>query len=177
MVRWLLVLMLFAWPLAAGCQRGDASYFNDEQFAEWRARYLLGEEPAGAQGVLDVGETLKSPSEVVLVGQIGGVQAQSPWSEGQASFMIVDPSVMAEIEGHDHAHCQDSGCAFCAKTEDNIQSLALVQFLDDSGQVLRVDARRLFDLKEKQTVVVRGRASVHKLGFLVVAADGLYVRR
>jgi hypothetical protein len=40
-----------------------------------------------------------------------------------------------------------------------------------------IDARNLFNVSEKQMVVVRGQAHVNTLGCLVVAANGIYIRK
>ncbi len=43
--------------------------------------------------------------------------------------------------------------------------------------ILNINTQRLFELKTHQIVVVRGRARTNELGNLIVAANGLYVRR
>ncbi|NQT41455.1 MAG: hypothetical protein HQ581_28460, partial [Planctomycetes bacterium] len=53
---------------------------------------------------------------------------------------------------------------------------ALVKLVDDSGKVLATDARQLLQVKELQTVVVRGTAKRDQQGNLTVIADGIFVR-
>ena len=158
--------------------------------AELRQKYVLGDEPADATGVVELKEAYKEPLDVVLVGQIGGVD--NPWTKGQASFVITDPSALAVEEepaagdktksaahaahhsapGHDPATCP-----FCSKKFDPAAALALVKFNNAEGGVLSVDAQELFQLKKDQLVVVRGRAEQDPAGYLVVTAQGIYVRR
>src|SRR5688500_1528406 len=99
-----MVFALLLCPITAliGCGPAGVS----PEVAQQRERYLLSEEPSGAVGVLDVREAESLPELVTLVGKIGGTT--SPWSPGQASFVITDPSAAAE--GHDD--CGDD-CPFC----------------------------------------------------------------
>lgn len=160
---WKLCPFLVLWSLACGT--------DNTQLDTQRAKYLLADEPPGAVGILDLRESISGDQRVVLVGQIGGIT--DPWSRGQASFVIVDPVALMEGEGHS----QDCDCPFCRQSSEETEGLALVQFVDDSGEVLSVDAQRLFGVSQDQMVVVQGRAKLDQLGHLVVAAHGLYVRR
>jgi len=160
-----------------GCQESVARY-DPAKLAAARKQFLLEEEPEGVEGVLDVQENYQSPREVVLVGQIGGVA--NPWTPGKAAFILADPITLSEIKSSATDHvCSDPACKFCARQKVNQlkEGLAAVEFQDDRGQVLPMDARNLFDVSEKQVVVVCGKAHVNDLGCLVVAANGLYVRR
>ena len=163
----LAVAMLSVLGLASGCSR------TESEMAAARAKFLLAEEPADAQGVLDLREGAVT-GDVVVVGRVGGVS--QPWSKGQALFVISDPTA-----GGDDGHvCTDDGCPFCAKKKEaqaETEAIAVVQFVDDQGQVLPLDARQLFDLKVQQTVVVRGKAKVDDLGSIILSANGLYIRR
>ena len=120
-------------------------------------------------------EGLVGEKEIVVLGTIGGVA--DPWEKGRAAFMIADPST-ASVEDEDAHVCTDESCPFCAKNKTpESEMLALVRFVDERGQVIAVDARELFGLRADDLVVVRGRARVDELGYLVVVADGLYIRR
>jgi hypothetical protein len=126
-----------------------------------------------------------SEMDVVLVGAVGGVPNPSeqanpefPFSTGKAAFFLADPEFVAEAEEHAHQHAEGEECAFCeAHAHESAHALALVQFPDERGKPLAVDARDLFELKEKETVVVRGKAKIDPSGLLTVDATGLYVRR
>lgn len=160
-----------------GCQR-NAPTVDTATTVAARDRYLLDDEPEGVEGVLDVQESYSAPRDVVLVGKIGGVD--NPWTSGKAAFILADPIALAEKASTDANHgCDDPGCKFCArkKADELKEGLAVVEFKDDQGQVVAIDARQLFNVDESHMVVVRGRAHVNELGCLVVAADGLYVRK
>ena len=176
--RRLTACLFVAVVATTGCQH-SVETVDPQLIAQARSQFVLDDEPAGVEGVLDVQETFESPRSVVLVGKIGGVE--NPWSQGRASFVIADPVVLAEATDDTEAEheCSDAGCKFCARkaAEKAREGLAFVQFVDESGQVVPIDARKLFDLQEEQTVVVVGHAEMDGLGCLIVSADGLYVRR
>jgi len=123
--------------------------------------------------------------EVNMVGHIGGLA--NPWAEAQPEFpfaktqavlFLADPQGVIENEASGHAHAPGEECAFCAAhAADQADMLAMVQFVDENGDVLPMDVRQLFDVKEQDMVVVRGRARVTAGGILVVDAQGLYIRR
>lgn len=125
------------------------------------------------------------PREVALLGVVGGVtnpfkesRPEFPFAEGEALFYLADVGVVAEAEADGHQHAPGEECAFCAAhAEDNSKLLAVVQFRDENGKLWQVDARDLFDLKEGETVVVRGVASLGAGDTILVDAEGLYVRR
>jgi hypothetical protein len=160
-------------PLLAGCQESDAKAKVD--VAKHRSRLILVEEPDGGQGVEDTRDAMPREGEFVVVGRVGG--RPEPWTKGQASFFVADASLILASDGkHD---CDDPSCAYCSKSEALAQKkmLALVQFVDEDGQVVPVNAQELFDIKENDMVVVRGTAKIAKDKWLVITANGLYVRR
>jgi len=91
-------------------------------------------------------------------------------------------------DGHDHdaaehghaaesksAHKDDCPCPFCANgKEAPIQ--AIVQFSDDSGSPIQIDARKLFDLMGDEIIVVKGTANL-TVGMLMIDAKQIHVRR
>jgi hypothetical protein len=172
-----LVWWCVVWFLAAaGCQPSD-----DPQVLQQRQKYLLAEEPTGAMGVIEAHAQLAAqptadPQPLVLVGRVGAGHDQT-WDPGNAAFVVIDPA--AEIPSHDHgAGHDDDNCPFCqAEQKSRTDSTALIKVTDESGQLVPVDARKLFSLVEGQIVVVRGSASIDGLGNLVIAAQGIYPRR
>jgi hypothetical protein len=123
--------------------------------------------------------------DVVMVGTVGGVPNPStqshpefPFAKRQAVFFLADPEAAAEYEEHAHQHAPGEECAFCsANAAEAGHMVAVVQFSNKDGKPLAADVRDLFDLKEKDTVVVKGKAKLAPGGMLTVDATGLYVRR
>lgn len=143
-----------------------------------------------------------APQNVTVIGHIGGVS--DPWDRGRAAFMISDTTAghshshdhdhdhdhdhahghdhdhdhdHAHDHAHDHSHEDGHNCPFCERAKPGTKSLAIVQFVDEKGEVLPIDARELFNLKEKQTVVVQGLAMIDALGNLVISATGIFVQQ
>lgn len=123
--------------------------------------------------------------EVAMVGQIGGLanpweetQPEFPFSTHYAVFFLADPQAVAEHAEAGHVHAPGEECAFCAAhAAENSELFAMVRLVDEAGKVLPVDSRELFDIKEGDTVVVKGSAQIVEGGMLVVKADGIYVRK
>lgn len=163
-------LTLIAALTLAGCSPSAAPL--DPKLSAERERLLLKDEPSEPVGIMELREGGLKEKTVTLFGKIGG-RGQT-WSPNSAEFMLSDPT--ADVgSGH---QCSDGDCAFCRnKRSKTPEPFAIVQFHSEDGQLLPVDARRLLSLEDSQMVVVRGKASVDTLGNLVVAADGIYVRR
>lgn len=113
---------------------------------------------------------LAAGEEVWVVGRIFAGDFE-PWENGQASFLI---SELPE-QGHGAGHDADN-CPFCKRKAAQAPK-AMVRFRDEAGQTLAVDARKLFDIKTQDVVVVRGTATVGELNTLIIDATSLYVRR
>ncbi len=173
MFRMFLTTTILASALSAvtgcgGSSSGDAS--PDDSAAG--AKYVLDTEPKDAQDVIGAKDNAKDDEPIVVVGRIGG--SADPWVEGKAAFSIVDCSLKAcsDIEGDQCSIPWD----YCCETDKLPGATALVKLVDDSGKVLATDARKLLQVKELQTIVVRGTAKRDKQGNLTVIADGVFVR-
>jgi len=123
--------------------------------------------------------------DVLIVGTIGGLanpweetQPDYPFTKNQASFFLADPGAIAELEASGHVHAPGEECAFCeAHAADSSALLAMVRFLDKNGQVLPIGVSQMFDVEERDTVVIQGTARIVAGGMMVVDATGIYVRR
>ena len=135
-------------------------------------KFVLAEEPADAKTVLEVREESKDGDAVVIVGRIGG--DRDPWVTDRASFLIVDPTLIPcnERKGDNCPTPWD----YCCDSDVLAKSKATIKFVDDAGKTLANDARQLFNVKELQTVVVKGQAKRDEAGNLTVLASGLFVR-
>ena len=135
-------------------------------------KYRLASEPAGAKGVKEVKASSKDEDEVTVVGRIGG--DVNPWIDGQAAFLIVDPSLKPCNEKDDDA-CP-TPWDYCCDTDQLPECKAMVKVGGPDGKTVATDARQLLSLKELQTVIVHGRAKRDEAGNLTVLADGVFVR-
>lgn len=161
------MLFVLAALCTVGCTGG-----NDARLETHRQQFLLDEEPSEIVTILDIQETDGGLADAAVVGRIGGIK--NPWTKGKAEFVITDPGVFIEESAHD----ADCDCPFCQRDKsDPLHGRAMVQFTDERGDVVPIDARKLFDVEEQQMVVVQGRADRDGQGNVVIAARGLYIRR
>ncbi len=170
---------------------GCGASIDPKVAAELRGKYLLQEEPADPQGLLDLSELMKGQEEkpLVVIGMIGGVA--DPWTKNKTSFIITDPAAVEADEsadakadskahahkGHDHKDHDPATCPFCSKKIKEPEALALIEFRNSEGKVLPYDAQQLFGVQKQQLVVVKGKVRQDASGYWLVAADGIYVRR
>mgnify|MGYP001818645546 CR=1 FL=1 len=172
----LTIVCLVVVPLA-GCQRQasppTAPTNQTGNLDVDRAGFLLADEPAGGETVIVVREDAENDDDVVVIGRIGG--GANPWIEGRAAFSIVDPSLKAcsDIPGDMCEKPWD----YCCETELLPSAMALVKVVDDDGKTVEIDARRLLNVKELSTVVVKGRAQRDDSGNLTVLATGVFVKK
>jgi hypothetical protein len=145
---------------------------EQSQISSQGQRFVLADEPAGAQGILDYRESKPVAGEVSLIGRVG--LATLKWSNQSAMFVITDPSEALDPGQH---VCNDENCPFCKAKAAGHPSRAIVMLIGDDGQVPAVPAKKLLPLEEGQTVVVSGHAEINEQGDLVVHAKRLYVRR
>ena len=187
----LLAVVLLA---TTGCEKTDSSLpagMTEQQVADYRETLLTTEEPADAQAVIEVRDTLRgsgeegaepSKGQVTVIGVIGSMPnpytAEAapafPWVDGFAAFSLVDPSTVAQFEGHQHAEGEE--CMFCAgNARKLVDTVAQVRFRDPKGEPIAARADKLLGLREGDTVVVVGTGSI-ELGSLVVDAQKVYVK-
>jgi hypothetical protein len=138
---------------------------------ETESPLILKKEPKGAVDILALRKDAKDQQDVVVVGRIGG--RPNPWVKGAAVFPLVDRSLKAcnEIPGDTCETPWD----YCCEA-DLAKATVLVMFVDESGKVIKKDARELLKVKELQTVVVLGKVKRDKTGNVTVLASKLHVR-
>ena len=159
--------------LLAGCSQSNepvGSGSADRGSDPAGSKYVLAAEPAGALGIVEARETVQNDDEVVLIGRIGG--DTDPFVEGIAAFTLVDLSLEP---------CPaDEGCPtpwdYCCDLSKLPSHKATVKVVDQQGQLVSVDARKLLGVDALATVVVRGTAKRDEAGNLTVLADGVYLK-
>ncbi len=162
--------------------------------AAQKTRLQLADQPNDAEQVLTLQKRLVAAKkqtdapkthDVIVTGRIGGMpnvwpdtHPHFPWYDGQASFFMVDSKVAAQFDAHTKRHGSGSECTFCkSRAAKNADAIAVVNFVDERGEILRVDSRKLLELKENQTVTIRGKAKLLAGSMVVIDADGIYVSR
>jgi len=146
-----------------------------------RGRLLLAAEPTGAlspsaaKAKLAAKDAAPGPQPIAIAGRIGA-KGMEPFLEGKASFVLME--IPADDHGAKPGHDSDN-CPFCKKRSANAPLVA-VQFLGADGQVVPLDARKLFNVAKGTDVVVTGKAVFDpKLAIPVIqlTADGIHVRQ
>ena len=167
------VLCALATPLATGCgSQSNASTQSSTSAQVDGAKYLLPDEPEGAMGVIEARQLSEDGQELVLVGRIGG--AANPWVEGRAAFTLLDPSMLVVDPEEGMAKgqlCTDDCCA-----TERLECTTIVKFVDASGALVAIDARKLLGVSEDDMVVVKGTAKRDKSGNFQLLATGLHIR-
>jgi hypothetical protein len=183
----LLMATLLATSIGSVC---DAS--EDADVSAHRSRLTLSESPKDAAEVLTVVKRLAAEKnrpggqkvlDVVVVAQIGGMpnvwpdtHPHFPWYPGQASFFIVDNKVAKQFAQHAKHHGGHDNCTFCQQlAAKNVNAIAVVNLVDAEGKTLPIDVRKVVDLKEQQTVTLRGKAKLLAGSLLQIDADGIYL--
>lgn len=140
---------------------------------EAKAKYLLASEPAGAKNVIEVKKAAKDGDEVVVVGRIGG--SEKPFT-GRAAFTIVDVKFKPcnEIEGD---NCPTPWDYCCDPPNELAKGTVLIKLVDTAGKTLADDAKQLLDVKELQTVVVKGQTRRDEGNGISVVASGIFIKK
>ena len=169
-----ILFIVFASLFNAGCRESPAGAAAS---AYDGSKFLLPAEPEGSRNVIAVRESSKDGDEVVIVGRIGG--SLNPWVDDRVAFSVVDPSLLAcsdEKEEGESCSCQ-TPWDYCCETDKLPGAMALVKFVESDGSVVKHDARKVFDLVELQTVVIKGKAQRDDAGNLTILASGMFVRK
>jgi len=175
--NWTTATLLIVVIAFAGCQQESSTpatqAWNTNSSSIDGENFLLSAEPVAAENVIKVREAAQDGDEVTIVGRIGG--GENPWIEGRAAFSIVDGSLKAcsDIPGDQCTKPWD----YCCETTKLPTSTALVKVVDENGDLVKVDARQLLEVRELSTVIVKGKADRDDAGNLTVLASGVYVKK
>ena len=142
------------------------------------AKVLLDTEPTDVGGIIELKSAMitgiaASGDQTAVAGRV--VNGQD-WEPDQAMFLVRDLQA-DELHAHDHGDGDHSDCAFCQAKEKETGALALIQVIDETGQVLGTDARQLLGLQENEVVVAQGSGTIDEDGTLVFAASKIYIRK
>lgn len=139
-----------------------------------RQRLVTESEPSDERPIPEIRDGLKSGTidadgRVVVRARINAGDFP-PFAEGTAAFVITDAT------GHDGDESHNPHqCPFCKR--DILSQMARVEFPDESGKVIRIDSRKLFNVKEFDLLVVEGQGRFDEDDMLIITASKMYVRR
>jgi hypothetical protein len=158
-----------------------------------RERLILAQPPENPQSVLAIQKKfvaeknrpdLPKERDVVVIGQVGGMpnvwpdtHPNFPFYPRQASFFLVDAKIAAQFAQHARQHGGAENCVFCRQlAAKNVNAIAIVNLVGADGKIVEIDSRELANLKENQSVTLRGKARLIAGNLLVIDADGIYVK-
>ncbi|HBV61523.1 MAG TPA: hypothetical protein DEF45_00730 [Rhodopirellula sp.] len=163
--------ILFLGVFVVGCDTKE-SVTNSGGVPSDGGKYILTTEPADPQTPTEIKESITEPTLVAITGRIHAGDVE-PFQDGVASFLI------SQLPEGDHAEDDPDhadNCPFCKRKLKNAPK-ALVRILDDSGEVMTVDARKLLGIAKGDVVVVRGSATfLEPVNTVQVDAEGIFVR-
>ena len=164
-------LIVFAGIFAAGCGTKEL-VTSSGKLPAGGGKYILATEPSDPQTPTEVKESVTEPTLVAITGRIDAGDVE-PFQDGVASFLI------SQLPEGDHAEGDPDpadNCPFCKRKLTNAPK-AVVRILDDSGEVMTVDARKLLGIAKGDVVVVRGSATfLEPVNTVQVDAEGIFVR-
>ncbi len=166
--------------LRAGCALFAAALFclpgcstEDPLLRSLRERFVLSAEPTEPTTIEDAKARVSEKPNVEFVGRIAADENEA-FTPGKATFVVTE--ILPGEDGHGGKYHADN-CPFCKRKAAEAPRAA-VQFVDATGEMLAVDARKLFGIGPGDTVVVRGSGELMtELDLFVVTADGVYLRR
>ena len=168
-LNWMLLGLV---AVAVGCNNASptAQSGGTNMSVDGTSQFTLSVEPADAMPVGAARESVQNDDSVTLVGTIGG--SMKPFVDGLVAFTIVDPKV---------PYCSgDDTCPtpwdYCCTQDQVKENIATVKFVDQEGNLVEGDARKLLNVSELSTVVVQGKAKRDEQGNLTVTANKIFVR-
>lgn len=148
-------------PASVGC-RGE----HDSTYADLKRKVLLAELPSDVSSLSEAYATYEEAKRVRVVGRIYS-SLGSPFDPDSAVFNFI------ELPKPGHSHDDPGDCPFCKRDMDNAAQ-AIVQVVQDSGEILKPSADVLFGLSKNQDLVVEGTTT--KVGdVMVISAIALHV--
>ncbi|MCA9186522.1 MAG: hypothetical protein KDA99_12915 [Planctomycetales bacterium] len=152
--------------LVIGCAK------EDPRVLEMRRRLSMESEPADVTTIEEAKNSLHEHPNVLIAARIVDDEYEA-FIDRQAAFIVT------EIVPDDHTHGGNehdaANCPFCSRKANALR--AAVQFVDDSGKPIGIDARELFSIHQGDTVVVAGKGElIPGLDMLQITAERIFVR-
>ncbi len=153
---------------------GEATQSTDTALSEPAASDLFLETaPESAQPIASLVQTAQPGDSVTVSGQIGGTT--EPFGEGYALFMLADESLVFCNEMSDEDHCPTPWDACCEDPDKLRNSRAMIQIVDEAGEVRTGSLKGDTRLRELDSIVLSGTViRSQEDGGLVINARKLY---
>ena len=115
---------------------------------------IASQKPTDAISITTAKAQLKAGQPITIKGRIGG--RVDPFISGRAAMIIADSEAITACDAMDDDHCT-TPWDFCCEDKNAVaQATALVQVVDNNGQVVKNDLKGLGGLQPGSYVVVEG---------------------
>ncbi len=150
----------------SGCTEG-----TDPKILSARKLSQLSDSPGKAESIKLAREASDKDEEFIISGKVGVRDLNQWWVDGFATFWITEAG-QEEANHGGPGHDPDS-CPFCKRKWK--ETVAVIQCIDKNANVIPIDAKTLFDLKEGDFVTVKGKGEIDDSGILNVKTSGVYI--
>lgn len=164
---WLLLVLPVAYLSLAGCGQSIPP-----ELLSIRERLLLEQEPQGAITIEQARLQVAEDPGVTLTVKVGNRNFTNWSEEKQATFYVSEGFPGSDYNvGPDH---DASTCPFCKRKWKEENSLAVVQVVNEAGDVLPLSAESIFNLTPGRTLTIKGQGLIDESGVLLVRLSGLF---
>ena len=176
-MRSTLLTLMCVGLLTVGCDRDSATSTTNPSEARptsVASKHLLSDEPSDAIALTEAAESLGSESKsITLIGKIDAGEF-SAFQEAEATFMLSElPQDGHGVDDPDH----EDNCPFCKRRAANAPK-AIVQIVDDEGNVIPTDARQLLGVQKGDRVIASGNATFDdSVNAITVQCEKIYLLR
>lgn len=166
----LLLVLVVALPALEGCGQSVPP-----EVLAIRERLLAKQEPEGAITIEQARKQVAEDPNVTLIVRVGNRNFTNWSAEKQATFYVSEGFPGSDYNvGPDH---DASTCPFCKWKWKEEDSMAVVQVVNEAGDVLPHSAESVLDLAPGDTLTLQGEGTVDESGFLLVRLSRLFAHR
>ncbi len=127
--------------------------------------------PGKSESVKIAREAAEKGDEFIITGKVGVKDLNQWWVDGQAAFWITEAS--QDEANHGGPNHDPASCPFCSRKYK--ETVAVIQPVDENGNLVSVDAKTLFNLQAGDLVTVKGKGEIDESGILNVKTSRIYI--
>ncbi len=152
--------------IVSGCTES-----TDPKILAARQSALLMESPGNSESIKLAREASENGDEFIISGKVGVRDLNEWWVDGYATFWITEAS--QDDTNHGGPGHDPASCPFCSRKYK--ETVAVIQCVDEKGNVIPLDAKTLFNLQTGDLVTVKGKGEIDESGILNVKTSGIYI--
>ncbi len=144
---------------------------TDPRILSIRQKTVLTESPGESIPIKQAREASEKGEEFIISGKVGAHDLNQWWVDGYATFWITEAGQDQSNHGGP-GHDPDT-CPFCRRKYK--ETVAVIQSVDEKGNVIPIDAKTLFGLETGDLVTVKGKGEIDESGILNVKTSAIYI--